>query len=290
MCSATLRAFWPTIGKSWAPPRTSWRRVDRRGGRQPRRHQANAARRDHVFQNFVNIYNRRKAALTGALAVTTSPTRFSSCARQCRRHRGWAPSSRRSCACNIMAPIIKNRQYSFLPLGFNPFVGQWRGPTKSPTARTGCGRTTYRRRDRRRRRRSARCRRPTGRCRRRTRFSTSSATGSIPITNPPFVPAKPAAPLPSDPASGLRSMMLPARRKPRRRGRWALSLSIWRRSVAAAPDRRGRGHGFGLRCAPGLPGRQLAAAAGHRGAARGPTRSRRRCPMCRTSRRIPGSS
>ena len=54
---------------------------------------------------------------------TTSPTRSPSCAAQSRPRPGWAPSNRRSSASQYLAPIIKNRQYNFPPLGQNLFVG-----------------------------------------------------------------------------------------------------------------------------------------------------------------------
>ena len=45
-----------------------------------------------------------------------------------------------------LAPIIKNRQYNFLPARRRTCSsGPPRGRTSSPTARTGCGRITFRR-------------------------------------------------------------------------------------------------------------------------------------------------
>ena len=76
-----------------------------------------------VFQNFMNIYQPAQSAVTGILAPVNfaNTVQFICSAIQAASRR--VSSSRRSCACSILAPIIKNRQYNFPPLGVNPFVG-----------------------------------------------------------------------------------------------------------------------------------------------------------------------
>lgn len=131
----------------------------------------------NVFQNVLNIYQPSQLAFTGALALQNfaNPLQFLCSAVQAASRLG-AEQSAKLCV-QYMAPIIKNRQVNFLPLGFNPFVGQSARPNEVTYSEDFCGRTTFRRRGRRRRRRSVMCRIPQGRCRPRTRFSTTSATG-----------------------------------------------------------------------------------------------------------------
>jgi phospholipid/cholesterol/gamma-HCH transport system substrate-binding protein len=108
-----------------------------------------------------------------------------------------------------MAPIIKNRQVSWLPLGLNPFVGpsaranevtyseDWLRPDYIPPsgpAPTEAFRTVPPP--------------PNGPLPPANEIFNFFGNGMI-NTNAPYVPAKPANPLPVDPATGLRSMMLP---------------------------------------------------------------------------------
>jgi len=76
-----------------------------------------------VFQNFINIYNPAQGTLTGALVVNNfaNPISFLCGAVQAASRLG-AEQSAKLCA-QYLAPIIKNRQYNFPPLGENLFVG-----------------------------------------------------------------------------------------------------------------------------------------------------------------------
>lgn len=76
-----------------------------------------------AFQNFLNIYQPAQGTLTGALAFNNfaNPIQFICGAVQAASRLG-AKQSAKLCA-QYLAPIIKNRQYNFPPLGLNPFVG-----------------------------------------------------------------------------------------------------------------------------------------------------------------------
>jgi phospholipid/cholesterol/gamma-HCH transport system substrate-binding protein len=81
----------------------------------------------HVFPNaitnFVNIYEPAQSALTGVLAANNfaNPISFLCGAIQAASRMG-AEQAAKLCV-QYLAPIIKNRQYNFPPLGMNPFVG-----------------------------------------------------------------------------------------------------------------------------------------------------------------------
>jgi phospholipid/cholesterol/gamma-HCH transport system substrate-binding protein len=76
-----------------------------------------------AFQNFVNIYQPAQGALTGALSANNfaNPISFLCGALQAASRLG-AEQSAKLCV-QYLAPIIKNRQYNFPPLGMNPIVG-----------------------------------------------------------------------------------------------------------------------------------------------------------------------
>ncbi len=76
-----------------------------------------------TFQNFINIYQPAQGTLTGALSVNNfqNPITFLCGAIQAASRLG-AEQSAKLCA-QYLAPIIKNRQYNFLPLGLNPIAG-----------------------------------------------------------------------------------------------------------------------------------------------------------------------
>jgi phospholipid/cholesterol/gamma-HCH transport system substrate-binding protein len=76
-----------------------------------------------TFQNFLNIYQPAQGTLTGALSVNNfqNPITFLCGAIQAASRLGGEQSAK-LCA-QYLAPIIKNRQYNFLPLGLNPLVG-----------------------------------------------------------------------------------------------------------------------------------------------------------------------
>jgi len=76
-----------------------------------------------TLQNFLNIYQPAQGTLTGALSVNNfqNPITFLCGAIEAASRLGGEQSAK-LCA-QYLAPIIKNRQYNFLPLGLNPFVG-----------------------------------------------------------------------------------------------------------------------------------------------------------------------
>ncbi len=163
----------------------------------------------NVFQNVLNIYQPSQGAFTGALALQNfaNTLQFLCSAVQAASRLG-AEQSAKLCV-QYMAPIIKNRQVNFLPLGLNPFVGQsarpnevtysedWLRPDYIPPSGpppTEAFRTVPP---------------PAGPLPPANEIFNFFGNGMI-NTNAPYVPAKPANPLPEDPASGLRSMMLPS--------------------------------------------------------------------------------
>jgi phospholipid/cholesterol/gamma-HCH transport system substrate-binding protein len=83
-----------------------------------------------AFQNFTNIYQPSQGALTGALAFANfaNPISFLCGAIQAASRLG-AEQSAKLCV-QYLAPIIKNRQYNFPPLGENLFLGQAARPNE----------------------------------------------------------------------------------------------------------------------------------------------------------------
>jgi phospholipid/cholesterol/gamma-HCH transport system substrate-binding protein len=77
----------------------------------------------NTLQNFVNIYQPAQGTLTGALSVNNfqNPITFLCGAIQAASRLG-AEQSAKLCA-QYLAPIIKNRQFNFPPIGLNPIVG-----------------------------------------------------------------------------------------------------------------------------------------------------------------------
>jgi phospholipid/cholesterol/gamma-HCH transport system substrate-binding protein len=76
-----------------------------------------------VFQNFMTIYQPAQSAVTGILAPVNfaNTVQFVCSAIQAASRENWEQSSR--LCVQYLAPIIKNRQYNFPPLGINPFAG-----------------------------------------------------------------------------------------------------------------------------------------------------------------------
>lgn len=76
-----------------------------------------------VFQNFMNIYQPAQSAVTGILAPVNfaNTVQFICSAIQAASRKDWEQSAK--LCVQYLAPIIKNRQYNFPPLGINPFVG-----------------------------------------------------------------------------------------------------------------------------------------------------------------------
>jgi phospholipid/cholesterol/gamma-HCH transport system substrate-binding protein len=76
-----------------------------------------------VFQNFMNIYQPAQSAVTGILApVNFADTVQFLCGAIESAARVGAKQSARLCE-QYLAPIMKNRQYNYPPIGINPFVG-----------------------------------------------------------------------------------------------------------------------------------------------------------------------
>jgi phospholipid/cholesterol/gamma-HCH transport system substrate-binding protein len=84
----------------------------------------------NTLQNFINIYQPAQGTLTGALSVNNfqNPITFLCGAIQAASRMG-AEQSAKLCV-QYLAPIIKNRQYNFLPLGLNPIVGATARPNE----------------------------------------------------------------------------------------------------------------------------------------------------------------
>lgn len=76
-----------------------------------------------AFQNLLNIYHPAYGALTGALAANNfaDPISFLCGAIQAASRLNSAQSAK--LCVQYLAPIVKNRQYNFLPLGGNPYIG-----------------------------------------------------------------------------------------------------------------------------------------------------------------------
>lgn len=76
-----------------------------------------------VFSNFTNIYQPAQSAITGILAPVNfaDTVQFICGAIESASRQGWEQSAK--LCTQYLAPIIKNRQYNYPPLGFNPFVG-----------------------------------------------------------------------------------------------------------------------------------------------------------------------
>jgi phospholipid/cholesterol/gamma-HCH transport system substrate-binding protein len=83
-----------------------------------------------AFQNFVNIYQPSQGAFTGALAFQNfaNPLQFVCGAIQAASRLG-AEQSAKLCV-QYLAPIFKNRQFNFPPLGENLFVGESARPNE----------------------------------------------------------------------------------------------------------------------------------------------------------------
>lgn len=76
-----------------------------------------------VFQNFVNIYQPAQSAITGVMAMSNfANTVQFICSGIEALARANSEHASKLCV-QYLAPIIKNRQYNYLPFGVNPFVG-----------------------------------------------------------------------------------------------------------------------------------------------------------------------
>jgi phospholipid/cholesterol/gamma-HCH transport system substrate-binding protein len=83
-----------------------------------------------TLQNFDNIYEPANGSLTGVLAASnfSNPIGFLCGAVQAASRLG-ADQAAKLCV-QYLAPIVKNRQYNILPLGFNLFVGPQARPNE----------------------------------------------------------------------------------------------------------------------------------------------------------------
>ena len=82
------------------------------------------------LQNYINIYQPAQGAATGALAIANfqNPVSFICGAIQAASRLG-AEQSSKLCT-QYLAPIVKNRQYNFLPIGQNLVVGTQARPNE----------------------------------------------------------------------------------------------------------------------------------------------------------------
>ena len=84
----------------------------------------------NAFQNFTNIYEPAGAALTGALSANNfANTVQFICSAVQSASRLNAQQSAKLCV-QYLAPIIKNRQYNFFPIGGNPIAGPQARPNE----------------------------------------------------------------------------------------------------------------------------------------------------------------
>ncbi len=76
-----------------------------------------------VFQNFTNIYQPAQSAITGIMAPVNfaDTVQFICGAIEAASRENYQQSSKM--CVQFLAPIIKNRQYNYPPIGGNPFVG-----------------------------------------------------------------------------------------------------------------------------------------------------------------------
>ena len=83
-----------------------------------------------TLQNFLNIYQPAQGTLTGALSVNNfqNPITFLCGAIQAASRLG-AEQSAKLCV-QYLAPIVKNRQFNFLPVGLNPISGATARPNE----------------------------------------------------------------------------------------------------------------------------------------------------------------
>ncbi|ORW99279.1 mammalian cell entry protein [Mycobacterium triplex] len=155
-----------------------------------------------AFANFLNIYQPAQGSLSGAIAINNfaNPISFLCGAIEAASRLG-AEQSAKLCV-QYLAPIIKNRQYNFLPVGLNPFVGasarpneltyseDWMRPdhipapaAPAPDEHMAPGEASG--------------------------VPGAIATSSVPQQDQPAAPPPADQPTPTDAAAGLRGMMMP---------------------------------------------------------------------------------
>ena len=153
-----------------------------------------------ALQNFSNIFEPANGSFTGALAVNNfaNPIAFICGAIQAASRLG-AEQASKLCV-QYLAPIVKNRQYNWPPLGFDLFVGAQARPNEV-TYSEDWMRPDYR---------SARRRRPPSACARAHPSPPKRRRPPAPLAAeapPPNAP--PPATVSTDPAAGLPGMMVP---------------------------------------------------------------------------------
>ena len=95
----------------------------------------------NTLQNYVNIWQPAQGAVSSVPVINNFANPIPSFAAQFRRRHGWAPNSRRSCACSTSRRSSRTASTTSCPLGAEPRSSvPRRGRMRSPTARTGCGR------------------------------------------------------------------------------------------------------------------------------------------------------
>ncbi|WP_370501052.1 MCE family protein [Mycolicibacterium sp. jd] len=83
-----------------------------------------------AFQNFANIFQPTQSSVTGALALNNfaNPISFLCGAIQAASRLNYEQSAK--LCVQYLAPIFKNRQYNFPPIGINPVVGTGARPNE----------------------------------------------------------------------------------------------------------------------------------------------------------------
>jgi phospholipid/cholesterol/gamma-HCH transport system substrate-binding protein len=158
----------------------------------------------NAFQNFINIIEPAQGAATGAISVNNfaNPISFLCGAIQAASRMG-AEQSAKLCV-QYLAPILKNRQYNFPPIGLNPFVGpqarpnevtyseNWMRPDYRPAPPPGDA--------------------PPADAPPPTREAPPPPPSNPPLPGPAGPPPAPVAAPPAapDPAAGLRGLMVPS--------------------------------------------------------------------------------
>jgi phospholipid/cholesterol/gamma-HCH transport system substrate-binding protein len=140
----------------------------------------------NALQNFINIYEPAHGSITGILGLNNfaNPITFLCGAIQAAARLN-SQQSAKLCV-QYLAPIIKNRQYNFLPLGLNPFINAQARPNEI-TYSEDWMRPDYR---------------PTN--------NTPPPTEPAPVNALPGPPPPAEAREAINPAEGLRGIMLPA--------------------------------------------------------------------------------
>jgi phospholipid/cholesterol/gamma-HCH transport system substrate-binding protein len=153
----------------------------------------------NTIQNFANIYHPAVGAISGALVLNTfvNPITFLCGAIQAASRLN-AEQSAKLCV-QYLAPIVKNRQYNFPPLGIAPFVGATARPNELTYSEDWL-RPDYV---------------PPQPAPQAPNAAAPAAAAGAPLAAeapgaaPPSAEPQPPEPQPTDPANGLQGMMIP---------------------------------------------------------------------------------